>query len=221
MPRMLLGVMLMPLALTQTSVPQPPPGVTRTALVDNSSVVVARLKMEPGARETVHTHPFSAVVIQLTPGDVEMTLSGKTETRHHDAAQADFIPRNAPHAAANVGRAAFELITIGIKPDRKPGSAAPATAAPPGIERTILLDNDEARVTRVAFSPSAREPDHTHPYDLVLVALTNGTTELLLGSDRKKADHQAGFVWFLPRDVTHAVTSTSPGRIEFMSVGIK
>ena len=46
----------------------PPPGITRTELVNNATALIARLRMAPGAREDVHTHPFSAVVVQIGAG---------------------------------------------------------------------------------------------------------------------------------------------------------
>ena len=52
----------------------PPPGIKRTELEDNRTALIARLRMAPGAREDVHTHPFSAVVVQIGAGDVEMRL---------------------------------------------------------------------------------------------------------------------------------------------------
>lgn len=205
----------------QPSAPQVPIGITRTQVLDNSSVLVARLKLDPGARETPHTHPFSAVVIQITPGDVEMTLAGQRTSGHRDVGHVEFIPREVTHAAANVGPAPFEVVTIAIKPDRKPPPSVPVSQSPPGITRTPLIDNDEARATRVTFSPGAREPEHTHPYDLVLVALSGGRVDLLLGTTHEIDDRRPGFVWFLPRDMTHAAISAAASPIEFVSVGIK
>jgi quercetin dioxygenase-like cupin family protein len=201
--------------------PQMPIGITRTQLADNQTVLVARLKLEPGAREIPHTHPFSAVVIQIVPGEVEMTLGADHTREHRGRGHVQYIPREVTHAAANVGAAPFDVVTIAIKPDRKAPASVPVSASPEGIVRTPVLENDEVRVTDVKFSPGAREPEHTHPYDLVLVALSGGKVELHLGNTRELEDRQPGFVWFLPRDVTHAAASAAPGPVEFLSVGIK
>jgi hypothetical protein len=62
---------------------QVPQGMVRTVLIDNGTVLVTRLGYEAGKGETSHTHPFSAVVMQLTPGDVDMTI-GSDHSRSVD-----------------------------------------------------------------------------------------------------------------------------------------
>jgi quercetin dioxygenase-like cupin family protein len=222
-----LAILLSPVALW-TAAPggaQPtvatPPGITRTQLLDNPTVMVARLKLDPGSREPVHTHPFSALVIQLTEGRVEMLLATEKTSTARETGYTWFIHREVSHAAANVGASPFEVVTVAIKPDRPRAPAGPATAARPGITRTSVLENDEARVTRVKFDPGARETVHTHPFDLVLVALTGGRVEVMVGSDRSVEDRPAGHVWFLPREIPHAVASAASAPMEFMSIGVK
>lgn len=198
-----------------------PPGITRTLLLDNASVMVARLRMAPGARETVHTHPFSAVVVQLNPGDVEMRIGNKRETARRDSGHVDFLAAEMPHAAANAGKEPFDVVTVALKPERKPGGTQAPTEPRPGIVRKQVLDNPQARAMRVIFSPGAREPVHMHPYDLVVVQLTPGRMEVLLGPATSVNDYPAGEVIFLPRDVPHAVSSRHDAPFEFLSVTVK
>jgi quercetin dioxygenase-like cupin family protein len=94
---------------------QVPPGISRTQLLDNDRVMVARLKLEPGAREPVHTHPFDAVVVQLTAGDVEMKVGGELGRGRMEPGRVWYIPRETPHSGANVGTAFFELVTVAVK----------------------------------------------------------------------------------------------------------
>lgn len=216
-----LGLASGALIAAQTAAPQMPPGVTRTPLADNPTVMVAKLRFEPGARETPHTHPFSALVIYVTPATVEMKLGDKTTTGRLDAGHVDFIAREMPHAAANVGSAALEVVTIAVKPDRTRPGAAPPSPVTAGIVRTPVLENDEVRVARVKFAPGAREVDHQHPFDLVFVALSGGRTEVLVGAAREIENRPPGFTWFLPRDVTHMAANAGAAPSEFISVGIK
>ena len=199
----------------------PPPGITRTPLIENDTVMMARLRMAPGAKEEIHTHPFSAVVVQLDAGDVEMRMGDSRGTSTRAAGHVEFIAREVPHAAANVGAAPFDLVTIAIKPDRKPGADAPGGGAPAGITRTPVLDNAEARVTRVEFAPSAREPVHQHPFDLVVVSLTAGRMEVRVGDRVQTRDYASGEPIFLPRDVPHAVSNVGSAPLTVLSVGIK
>jgi quercetin dioxygenase-like cupin family protein len=219
----ILVLLAAPLALSARSAataPQPP-GITRTSLIENATVMMARLRMAPGAAEDMHTHPFSAVVIQLEGGDVDMRLGDARSTGHRPAGSVEFIASGVPHAAANVGRAAFDLVTIAIKPGRTPAGEAPASPAPAGITRTAVLDNAEARVTRVEFASQAREPVHSHPFDLVVVPLTGGRLEVRVGEKVETRDYAPGDAMFLPRDVPHAVSNVGSGTITVFSVGVK
>jgi quercetin dioxygenase-like cupin family protein len=200
---------------------QPPPGITRDQILDNGTALIAHLRMEPGSRETIHTHPFSAVVIQLTPGEIDMTV-GKVRSRQaRDPGFAWFIPKEAPHAAINSGAGAVEFVTIGIKPDRPAAAAAPATQSPPGISRETLIDNDETRVVRVTFAPGGREPVHTHPNDLVTVQITPGRVAIIEDAAKSDEDRKPGFVKFLTRGVSHSYASTDTKPFELVSVAIK
>ena len=199
----------------------PPAGITRTELENNATALIARLRMAPGAREDVHSHPFSALVVQIGAGDVDMRLGDARSTTRRPHGFVEFIPRDMPHAAANVGAEPFDVVTIAIKPDRRPGGEAPALPVPPGITRAPLLENADSRVTHVTFASMAREPVHAHPFDLVVVQLTPGRVELRMGEQVSTRDRAAGEVIFLPRDVPHALSSADSGRFEILSVGIR
>jgi quercetin dioxygenase-like cupin family protein len=204
-------------AATQTM----PPGITRTQLLDNASVMVARLRMAPGAREEIHTHPFSAVVVQLDPGEVEMRVGTRRETARHDTGHVEFIAAEMPHAAANRGAVPFDLVTIALKPDRRPAGTQPPSQAAVGITRTPVLDNAQAGATRVRFGPGARERVHTHPYDLVLVQLTPGRMEVSRGETKEVKAYEPGDVLFLPRDVPHSAANLDQRAFDILSVAVK
>jgi quercetin dioxygenase-like cupin family protein len=200
---------------------QLPPGITRTEILDNANVLVARLRMAPNTREEVHTHPFSAVVVQIGAGEVDMRLGDARATSRRDHGHVEFIPRGMPHAAANAGPQPFDVVTIAVKPDRVKGGDAPASAAPAGITRTPVFDNPDARVTRVAFAPGSREPVHSHPFDLVLVQLSAGRVEVRLGDAVTAKDYEAGDVIYLPRDVPHAVSNVGTAAFDLYSIGVR
>jgi len=198
-----------------------PAGITRTQLLDNQTAMVARLRMAPGAREEVHTHPFSAVVVQLDAGEVEMRVGTKRETAKQIPGHIEFIAAEMPHAAANTGTAPFDVVTIALKPERKPGGEQPPSPAPAGITRTMVLDNAQARATHVTFAAGSRETTHTHPYDLILVQLTPGTMELEMDGKRTTKDYAPGEVLFIPRDTPHAAINADTKAFEIVSVGVK
>jgi quercetin dioxygenase-like cupin family protein len=198
-----------------------PAGITRTPLVENDTVMVARLSMAPGAREQTHTHPFSAVVVQLGPGEVEMRLGTNAETARRDRGHVEFIAAEMPHAAANVGSAPFDVVTVALKPGRKRGGEQAPTAARADITRTQVLENNDARVAQATFQPAAREPLHSHPFDMVIVQLDPGRMEVLVGEERTAKDYAAGDVVFLPRDVPHSVANIDTRPLRIASVTVK
>lgn len=217
-----LALLLLPVQ-THPQTPQMPPGVSRAALLDNAAVSMARLTFEPEAREQLHTHPFSAIVIQLTPGEVEMVLGAEKTSAKRAPFFTWFIPKESPHAAVNVGGTACQFVTIAIKPAARTAVTGPlpSSPAPAGITRTMVLENVETRVAQVSFDPGAREEVHTHAFDLVLVQLTEGRVEVLIGADKTVGEHPAGDVLFLPREVPHAIANAGGRAFEIMSVAIK
>ena len=198
-----------------------PAGITRTALLENDTVMIARLGMAPGAREEVHTHPFSAVVVQIGAGEVEMRVGPRRETAPREPGHVDFIAAEMPHAAANVGPAPFDVVTVALKKDRARGGVQPPSGSPAGITRSPLLDNPEARAARVTFGPGAREAVHAHPFDMVVVQVTPGRMEVRVGETSETKDYAAGEVVWLPRDVPHAVANAGAKPFTVVSIGVK
>lgn len=85
----------------------------------------------------------------------------------------------------------------------------------------MILDNDEARATNVRFAPGAREPIHSHPFDLVLVQLSPAKVEVQIGDEKTVKDYDTGEVIFLPRNVPHAISSAQSTPFEILSVSVK
>jgi quercetin dioxygenase-like cupin family protein len=205
-------------ALQQTTRPAP----VRTTVVDNATVTVTRLRFAPGSGETVHTHDFPIVIVQLTSGDVvDLTVSDARARGPRVAGLVTFVPAGTEHAVVNAGTMPFEMMAVAIKPSRTSAPAAPPTDAPPGITRTTLLDNDDVRVVRVEFTPGSQEPVHTHPNDLVTIQMNAGRLQIRLGTRRTDSRRPVGFVQFVPRTQRHAYSSRNDRSIELLSVSIK
>jgi len=196
---------------------QPPDGVP---IMDNGTVTVTRLHFAPGAAETLHTHPYPLLIVQVTAGSIEVSNREVIRVGSRPG-ETWFVPANTRHAAVNRSGAGIDMLGVAIKPDRQPAPAAPATEAPVGISRATLIDNDDVRVVRVRFSPEGREPVHSHPNDLLTIQITNGKVEILDGNARSTRDCEPGFVHFLARNVSHAYASADTSPFELLSVSIK
>src|SRR5206468_3610505 len=71
----------------------------RTTVVDNATVTVMRLRFAPGSGETVHTHDFPIVVLQLTGGDVDFTVGDARTSGPRIAGIVTYVPAGTEHAA--------------------------------------------------------------------------------------------------------------------------
>jgi quercetin dioxygenase-like cupin family protein len=192
----------------------------RTPVLQNTTVAVTHLKFAPGTREATHTNPFPVVLVQLTPGDVEVKEQD-TSRRGSRPGEVWFVPADRPHAITPRGNGTIELLAIGLLPTRPPAPAAPPTEAPRGITRATLVDNNDVRVVRVRFEPSSREPVHTHPNDVLTVQITGGSVEMSIGPEHSLSYRDPGFVQFVPRNMQHAYASADDKPFELLSVSVK
>ena len=196
--------------------------VGHTVVLDNASVLVERFHLEAGATERIVADNGTALVVQLTPGDVDLSIGDKRASGPREAGAIAFVPARATQSARNIAqRGATDIVVIRFKPGRAHPASMPSVEAPPGIERTPLLDNADTRVVRVAFSTTGREPVHTHPYDLITLQISAGRVEILDGDAKTSESREPGFTKFVPRDRQHAYASADDKPFEILSVAIK
>jgi quercetin dioxygenase-like cupin family protein len=139
------------LATTALYAQAPPAGFSRTPLFDNATVSVFRLMLQPGARETPHTHPNSMLAVWISRGEVEMLNGQQQPAGTRQTGEVEFFAREVTHAAGNGGSTPFEIVVINIKPDRAPGGTAPPAPPPAGVHQNRRTrqpgdDGDPARV---------------------------------------------------------------------------
>ncbi len=92
-----------------------PPRISATKLLDNERVSVSRLTFPPGAREQVHITPQDLVVMQATPGDVEVTLDKETIVGRVETGRTWYVSKVTPHAYSIVGKEPFDLVVVFLK----------------------------------------------------------------------------------------------------------
>jgi quercetin dioxygenase-like cupin family protein len=98
------------------------------------------------------------------------------------------------------------------------GSGRPQT---PGITRTTLKDDAASSVVRVHFEPGAKEPPHTHPYDVILVFVAAGDAKLDVAGNPGASGVKSGDVFFVPRNTTHALANAGSTSFELITVALK
>ena len=89
-----------------------------------------------------------------------------------------------------------------------------------GITRTVLSDDEVRTVTRVHFAPGAGEVPHTHPFELLVVPLTTGSIDWVLG-DRRVETLTKGDVQFVPAGVTHQLRNPGTEPYEVVAIAIR
>ncbi|MGE3512531.1 MAG: cupin domain-containing protein [Vicinamibacterales bacterium] len=95
--------------------PSATPRISLVKLLENESVMVTRITFPPGAREAVHITPQDLVVMQGSPGQVEVTLGNETTTGRVETGKTWWVSNVTPHAYSNVGTEPFDLIVIFLK----------------------------------------------------------------------------------------------------------
>ena len=191
-------------------------------LVDNASVRVMRHHLAPGATAGVAPIESPALIVQLTAGDVDLTVGNARASGPREAGAIAYVPARTQARARNIAdRAATDIVVVGFKQGRVRPGEMPSVDAPPGITRTPLLDNGDTRVVRVEFASNGREPVHTHPYDLITLQISQGRVEILDGDTKTTGDREPGFANFVPRNRPHAYASADSKTFEILSVAIK
>jgi quercetin dioxygenase-like cupin family protein len=113
----------------------PDPGVHFIVIVDNPSVRVLQVTLQPGAvrRPHVHNDVTFHMLIPVT-GGLELTADG-IGTINAIPGQAYYMVKGQPHGFTNKGGAAVQVIEVFVKPGPGPApwdpNAPPAPATPP------------------------------------------------------------------------------------------
>jgi quercetin dioxygenase-like cupin family protein len=109
----------------------PDPGVHYVVIVDNPSVRVLQVTLQPGAvrRQHVHNDVTFHMLIPVT-GILELTAAG-TGTINALPGQAYYMLKGEPHGFANKGAAPVQVVEIFVRPGAAPEPWNPKTPPTP------------------------------------------------------------------------------------------
>jgi len=91
----------------------PEPGVMREVLFEEKAFKATRTIREGGSVEAPGTHPMDVLIIATSEGTADVSVLGKNQGPWK-MGQTYFIPRNADHRFANIGKAPIHYIAISI-----------------------------------------------------------------------------------------------------------
>ena len=84
-------------------------------LVNNDRVQIQRLSVPAGFREALQVAPNDQIAIQVTPGDLEVVISGQKTAGRIEPGTTFYVPKNAPHQFLNMGKTPYEVVVVMLK----------------------------------------------------------------------------------------------------------
>ncbi|HVQ16983.1 MAG TPA: cupin domain-containing protein [Vicinamibacterales bacterium] len=111
----IVGMLMVPLILTARAQAPAAPAFASKMLVNNDRVQIQRLSVPAGFRETLQVVPNDQIAIQVTPGDLEVVISGQKTTGRVEPGTTFYVPKNAPHQFLNMGKTPYDVVVVMLK----------------------------------------------------------------------------------------------------------
>ncbi len=109
------GMLIVPfIVIARTQAPAAPAFASKL-LVDNDRVRVQRLSVPAGFQETLQVVANDQIAIQVTPGDLEVVISGQKTVGRIEPGTTFYVPKNAPHQFLNKGAAPYDVVVVMLK----------------------------------------------------------------------------------------------------------
>ena len=109
------GMLIIPFIVTARAQAPAGPAFASKVLVDNDRVRVQRLSVPAGFRETQQVVPNDQIAIQVTPGELEVVISGQKTAGRIEPGTTFYVPKNAPHQFLNMGKAPYDVVVVMLK----------------------------------------------------------------------------------------------------------
>jgi len=84
-------------------------------MLENDRVRVQRVTVPVGYRDPVSVLQNDIVVVQVSPGEMEVAIGQNRTSGHVDAGKTWYVPKAMPHQFSNVGNAPYETIIVFLK----------------------------------------------------------------------------------------------------------
>ena len=109
------GILSAPFIMTAGAQAPSAPAFASKLLVNNDRVRIQRLTVPAGFRETLQVVPNDQIAIQVTPGDLDVVISGEKTAGRIDPGTTFYVPKNAPHQFLNVGKTPYDVVVVMLK----------------------------------------------------------------------------------------------------------
>ncbi len=109
------GMLLVPFILTARAQAPAAPAFASAILADNDRVRIQRLSVPAGFREPLQVVANDQIAVQITPGDLEVTIDGQKTAGRMAPGTSFYVPKNAPHQFLNVGTTPYDVVVVMLK----------------------------------------------------------------------------------------------------------
>jgi len=110
----LVGMLIVPFIVMARAQAPATPAFASKVLVDNDKVRIQRLTVPAGFTETLQVVPNDQIAIQVTPGDLEVVISGQKTAGRVEPGATFYVPKNAPHQFLNKGKP-YDVVVVMLK----------------------------------------------------------------------------------------------------------
>jgi quercetin dioxygenase-like cupin family protein len=109
------GMLIVPFIVTARTQAPAGPAFASKVLVDNDRMRIQRLSVPAGFREPLQVVPNDQVAVQVTPGDLEVVISGQKTAGRIEPGTTFYVPKNAPHQFLNTGQTPYDVVIVMLK----------------------------------------------------------------------------------------------------------
>jgi quercetin dioxygenase-like cupin family protein len=189
-------------------------------IAENENVRLLAAALPPGAKTPLHSHPALLAVI-LQPGATKWTLAdGKSVQSPPGQKRGAVVSMDAQtHVSENVGKTPLQVVLIEFK---KPApAAAKARKAVPPANCKPLADSPHATAVLCSGAPGSTVATHTHPNDVVYVALADLNAEITDSTGTKRTLEMKRNSASIAPPETHSGRNTGKTTYELIVVDLK
>jgi quercetin dioxygenase-like cupin family protein len=220
--RFLFGFVCVVLLLASAILAQDPVNVAGDSyklISENARVRILDVKLAPGQKTVMHSHPDVLAVI-LAPSTIKQTTAdGKIAEVGGTAKRGAVLFEAAiTHTSENIGKTPFHAILVEFKQPAPAAGAGGEPSMPAPFKQ--VLDNDYARIFDGTSLPGGSLAEHTHA-DHITIALSNGSMEITDKDGKKQTYPFKRDETLFSGPTTHSAVNTSKTALRLIDVELK
>lgn len=187
-------------------------------VLKNDSVMVMRVKLQPGESTLPHTHLNDRFAVELSNATITQQKIGEAEGAPQATKPGDILPSESKgpysHIVRNDSKVLFEVLDVELL--HRPAKAAGAPAA------KVEAENPSAWAYKWTLAPGATSAMHTHEHPYLIIAATPMMLKMT-GPDGQSMTHEikAGDFHWIDAKATHSLTNAGATAGQIVEIELK